>query len=336
MPLWIEALTLRHYDVKVVIPIRHPLEVTASLSRRDGFGLEKSICLWLRYMIDSIIYGAEVKCGIVVFDELIKDWRSSMQRLCQELQINLYTDEAPAVYAIEEHLDKNLRNHNIQNNSDIETYSGIKNVLINLSLQLYESLLNRSPDVITLANDIQHQLAVIEMSSDEFGLLKQSEISIPQPISKIFTADADLHLLADGIRINHYELKANSYSFTIPAGTNVLWLKSRFAVPEALETSPDDRQLGFCVFRMVAKPKDASYKITIEPHHTELTEGFYQVEDMVRRWTNGSALLPNIILGNGKEDMILTITGKSLSRYLIFESATDISVSHPCIGNEIF
>jgi len=132
--------------------------------------------------------------------------------------------------------------------------------------------------------------------------------------------EPDLHLLADGLRIDPYEFIPQSYMFRVPAGTRVLRLKSRSSSPCQLGLSSDERQLGFCVTGLTAHSVDASFKITIGSNNPKLVEGFHQVEVNARRWTQGDALLPSVLLCDGTDELILTIKGNPLPRYHLREA----------------
>ena len=52
-PLWRDVLEEFGAKPGVVIPVRNPLEVMASLKRRDGFVSAKSCLIWLRHVVDA-------------------------------------------------------------------------------------------------------------------------------------------------------------------------------------------------------------------------------------------------------------------------------------------
>jgi hypothetical protein len=133
------------------------------------------------------------------------------------------------------------------------------------------------------------------------------------------TTDPDLHLLADGKRLDPYEFVPQAFIFRVPLGTQVLRLQSRVGVPCELGLPADDRQLGFCIYSLASQDQDGALKILIEPHHASLKQGFHESEGSERRWTNGDALLPKILLGDGTQEMVLTIKGKPLARYHIVD-----------------
>lgn len=161
LPLWLEAFRRCQHDVKIIIPVRHPLEVTASLARRDAFSVDKSVYLWLRYMLDSIRYSVDDGYGIVVYEELIQDWRASIERLRQELQITWPIDVVTATPAINKFINRDLRHHELSAiNWESEGHSF--NPIADLATQLHDALVSRAPDLILRANEIHKQLAALE------------------------------------------------------------------------------------------------------------------------------------------------------------------------------
>ena len=128
---------------------------------------------------------------------------------------------------------------------------------------------------------------------------------------------------ADGQRLEPYEFVPHAFMFRIPANTQALRLISRANRPCDLGLPADDRRLGFCVQSLTAQSEDGTVKITIEPHHAQLLEGFHRAEGAQHRWTQGDALLPNILLGDGTQDMLLTVKGCALPRYHLSSSRED-------------
>lgn len=161
LPIWIDVLRSFQYEIKIIIPVRHPFEVAASLARRDGFSFGKSVYLWLRYVLDSIRHSVSRGYSVTIYDELIHDWRVSIERLRQELKITWPTDVVTATPAINEFLNGNLRHHQISN-SNSASQDELINPIIEFAVQLYDALLQRAPDLSTLANEIHTKMAVLE------------------------------------------------------------------------------------------------------------------------------------------------------------------------------
>jgi hypothetical protein len=91
-PLLLEALDEAAFEVKVIMAIRNPLEVAASLMRRDtDWSDEKSPAyaglLWLRHVLDGEAATRMRSRTVLTFDRLLADWKSTFLRLTRDLDI---------------------------------------------------------------------------------------------------------------------------------------------------------------------------------------------------------------------------------------------------------
>jgi hypothetical protein len=103
--LWFEAAHRAEIDVKIVIPIRHPDEVAASLAARDGLAFELSSVLWLKYNLVAERCSRLLPRVFVEYSNLLSNWRAEIARINECLSIDLY---APDIAAVDEFLDKGL------------------------------------------------------------------------------------------------------------------------------------------------------------------------------------------------------------------------------------
>jgi len=83
VPLWRDVLDRFDTTPVPVLPIRNPLEVAASLRRRNGFALTKSYLLWLRHTLDAERTTREMPRAIVTYDMLMDDWRALVARISE-------------------------------------------------------------------------------------------------------------------------------------------------------------------------------------------------------------------------------------------------------------
>lgn len=81
LPFWRALLDRRGVGLRCVIPVRHPLAVAGSLSRRDGFPPEKSVLVWSAYMLAAEAYTRDVPRAFVGYDALLADWRTEVARI---------------------------------------------------------------------------------------------------------------------------------------------------------------------------------------------------------------------------------------------------------------
>lgn len=80
-PMWRAVLAERGIGVRVVIPVRHPLAVAGSLTRRDGFAPQKSVLVWSAYMLAAEAYTRDLPRAFVGYDALLADWRAEAARI---------------------------------------------------------------------------------------------------------------------------------------------------------------------------------------------------------------------------------------------------------------
>jgi hypothetical protein len=70
LPFWIKALGTRP---AVVLVLRNPLEIVASLHRRDHFPLEYCVALWDRYMRVCLESMRGLPAHVTTYDEMVAD-----------------------------------------------------------------------------------------------------------------------------------------------------------------------------------------------------------------------------------------------------------------------
>jgi hypothetical protein len=111
LPFWLEVLDAFGAEPLIVLPLRNPLEVAASLQRRDGFSSAKGQAIWLRYVLDAERGSRGLKRSFVSFDALLDDWRTVADRLSQDLGMVWPRRSATAEMEIDAFLLRRLRHH---------------------------------------------------------------------------------------------------------------------------------------------------------------------------------------------------------------------------------
>lgn len=81
LPFWRTVLEDLGVGVRAVIPVRHPLAVAGSLTRRNAFATEKSVLLWSAYMLAAEAYTRDLPRAFVSYDGLLADWRGEVGRI---------------------------------------------------------------------------------------------------------------------------------------------------------------------------------------------------------------------------------------------------------------
>lgn len=93
-PFWREAIVAAGYAPFVVIPVRDPAEVAASLHGRNGMPLDAGLALWRRHVEDAEIGSRGQPRRVLIWRDLLEDWRAEVAALGQALGRPLYGDEA--------------------------------------------------------------------------------------------------------------------------------------------------------------------------------------------------------------------------------------------------
>jgi hypothetical protein len=73
LDLWKPALTKQIDDLKIVITVRHPSEVAASLNKRDGLNTIIGLKLWGQAMLNGIRFARELPNFFLYYEELIEN-----------------------------------------------------------------------------------------------------------------------------------------------------------------------------------------------------------------------------------------------------------------------
>lgn len=104
--MWFEATRLAGYDVAVVIAVRRPQEVIASLAVHGGASSTLSSALWLKSNLLAEKDTRGLPRVFVDYANLLDDWRRETKRISAALAIDLNT---PDEGAVEDFLRQDLR-----------------------------------------------------------------------------------------------------------------------------------------------------------------------------------------------------------------------------------
>jgi T5SS/PEP-CTERM-associated repeat protein len=129
------------------------------------------------------------------------------------------------------------------------------------------------------------------------------------------TEDPDLHLLADGQRVDVVQRHGDRHVFHLQRRPRTVRIASRAAVPQELGLSRDPRLLGVALRRITAS-QGARLRV-IEANDALLLDGFHEFEpDNGFRWADGDAAIPNVLFADfpGPVELVLQIGGTA--RYL--------------------
>ena len=134
------------------------------------------------------------------------------------------------------------------------------------------------------------------------------------------TDDPDLHLQADGVRLDAEEIEARIWRFRLPGPVADLRIVSRSAIPAMLGTDQDQRRLGVALHRIVLT--QAGLRREVGWDDSGLATGFHGPEPAEQhRWTSGQAVLPQALLPDLCAGARVELHVNCLVRYPMSEAA---------------
>jgi hypothetical protein len=111
VPLWTRVIAKLGLNTLAVLPYRNPIDVAASLHRRDRFPTANCQLMWLRYVLDAEVQSRTMKRAVVSYEKLLSDWRPGLEALLERLDLNMPRQSFRAYQELEEFIDSELR-HN--------------------------------------------------------------------------------------------------------------------------------------------------------------------------------------------------------------------------------
>lgn len=109
--VWLDVLERFGARTRAVIVVRNPLEVVASLKRRDNFPPAKSYLLWLRHTLDAEKATRHMPRGIVTYDRLLDDWRGLVKTVAAKTGLHWPRRSDHSELEIDRFLADALRHH---------------------------------------------------------------------------------------------------------------------------------------------------------------------------------------------------------------------------------
>lgn len=86
-PIWKKALLDLHYEIKVVIPLRSPIDVMHSLMKRDDIDAASAVLIWYWHIVEILVHSEGMDVRFVSYDRLLDNPREHMQK-CLDVKIN--------------------------------------------------------------------------------------------------------------------------------------------------------------------------------------------------------------------------------------------------------
>jgi hypothetical protein len=111
LPIYLELFDEMGITPRFVLPLRNPAAVAKSLARRDEMSLGFASLLWLRHVLDAERGTRGHTRVLASYDELLDDWKSSVDAIGDALGISWPRRKEDAADEIGAFLRRDLRHH---------------------------------------------------------------------------------------------------------------------------------------------------------------------------------------------------------------------------------
>ena len=113
LPLWQAALNALQIDPTIVVPLRNPLEIARSLQQRDAFTEQKSLLIWLRYVLDAEQATRNLPRAFCAYETLLSDWRGTLDQIARHAGLVWPRRSLDSELEIDGFLSAEVRHHTI-------------------------------------------------------------------------------------------------------------------------------------------------------------------------------------------------------------------------------
>ncbi len=176
LPLWPQALNVLPLRLTAVIMVRNPLEVAASLARRDGMAYGHAYLLWAQHLLEAERATRDMPRMIVQYDDLLHEWRGVVVKMAEQLGYTWPRPVDDATSEIDAFLSPQLRHHDVsQHRGDAD------DVLPALVQRLFEASRKAGAgadgwnELVALAAEVEQAAALYGPCLDELTIGQQQK-----------------------------------------------------------------------------------------------------------------------------------------------------------------
>lgn len=108
---WFNVFDQEEIETLVVLPLRNPLEVAASLETRDGIHRDHAMLLWLRHVLDAEWGSRGRRRFFATYEELLQNWSLLAERMQDAFDITWPKSIAYAAQNMASFLSADNRHH---------------------------------------------------------------------------------------------------------------------------------------------------------------------------------------------------------------------------------
>ena len=117
LPFWLSFFERESIKPLIVLTIRNPIEVSASLEKRDNTEQQLNFLMWLRHVLDAEFYSRNQLRVFSLYDDLLKNWLAFAEN-CQDTFGIKWPNSSEKTYSeIDSFLSRKFHHHQYSNDS---------------------------------------------------------------------------------------------------------------------------------------------------------------------------------------------------------------------------
>jgi len=212
LPIWEEVCKDLGIEVCYLVAFRNPLDVAASLNRRDGFSKQKCYALWLLYNLSSLYWTNESKRIVLSYDQFLQNWDKTLKNIASAFDIVWPSDEDSFNKSISSFLRMDLRHSHSTEEMLLEQRDIPQQVisLYNLFIKAQASAGFLSTeifnDVINSMHEEYIKYANMFSSNCEFSIEHSNSIQVYWEVDNNYIENSSLiNSIVDNDNFNRYE-----------------------------------------------------------------------------------------------------------------------------------
>jgi hypothetical protein len=167
MPFWTGVFEEARWSPRALLPIRSPLEVALSISRRNGLSPAIGCLLWLRHVLDAEAETRGMARAFLDWGELLADTRNALAQTNEQLGVTWPYWGEDALADIEQFISAELR-HQKADENDLGAHPAVTDLV----RQTYAAMLDlvRDPDDRAMLRTLDDLRASFDTASAIFNL----------------------------------------------------------------------------------------------------------------------------------------------------------------------
>jgi hypothetical protein len=245
MPFWGPVFAEAKWSVRVLLPIRSPLEVSQSLACRDGLSPAYGCLLWLRHILDAELETRGMARSVLDWPEFLGDRHRALARVSEQWDLIWPHWHEDALSEVDEFISADLRRQRTSE-AELEAHPAV-NDLVRRTYAAMIDLVQDSGDssVLKKLDDLR---AGFETASAIFDLpMRESAEEVQRVRSEAAAEITRAEAIMDrGKRKSRNSTRTGSRFFWKPRSKDLATIRNSLFFNSAhyLEMNPDVRAAG--------------------------------------------------------------------------------------------